>query len=278
MAKVHNWQIGREMSYPYPQAFPRAQIRLRLQHQPLHRLPELHDGLQVHLDLLKGQENMWWNNVETKPYGGYPQHWDVKILDLLEKANPGGQTGTATPDDRKALYGEFDGKTIFEAAQNNVSPEGAQKCLGLSAHRRRMVRAQPSRRQPAGQEACAKGILQRAAKPAATQDLVLLPGAHLQSLHLSGVPGRLPAQRDLQAARRRHRADRSGTLPRLSQVRRSLPVQEEQCTAAPPATSEKCVGCFRGSKVTIQRAVASRCKPAAWPPASARSACKDWSR
>ena len=32
----------------------------------------------------KGQEHMWWANVETKPYGGYPQFWDAKILDLLE--------------------------------------------------------------------------------------------------------------------------------------------------------------------------------------------------
>ena len=71
MSKVYNWQLGREMEYPYEEAHPRLAVRLRLQHQPLHRLPDLHDGLQVHLDLLnRGQEQMWWNNVETKPYGG----------------------------------------------------------------------------------------------------------------------------------------------------------------------------------------------------------------
>ena len=26
MTKVHNWQIGREMDYPYPQALPRRQF------------------------------------------------------------------------------------------------------------------------------------------------------------------------------------------------------------------------------------------------------------
>ena len=33
---------------------PAVAVRLRLQHQPLHRLPDLHHGLQVHLDLLQG--------------------------------------------------------------------------------------------------------------------------------------------------------------------------------------------------------------------------------
>src|SRR3989338_3558839 len=46
----------------------------------------------------KGQEYMWWNNVETKPYGGYPRNWDVKLLSMLAKADPTGE------------------KTIFEAA------------------------------------------------------------------------------------------------------------------------------------------------------------------
>ena len=31
----------------------------------------------------RGQEYMFWNNVETKPYGYYPLGWDVKILDEL---------------------------------------------------------------------------------------------------------------------------------------------------------------------------------------------------
>ena len=59
---------------------------------------------------------MWWNNVETKPYGGYPWHWDVKILELLEARNPGGQVWGGQPADLRAPYGQFAGKTIFEAA------------------------------------------------------------------------------------------------------------------------------------------------------------------
>jgi nitrate reductase beta subunit len=59
---------------------------------------------------------MWWNNVETKPYGGYPQHWDVNTLGLIEDANPGGQTwgGSAAA---QAPYGTYDGATVFDAAK-----------------------------------------------------------------------------------------------------------------------------------------------------------------
>jgi nitrate reductase beta subunit len=59
---------------------------------------------------------MWWNNVETKPYGGYPRHWDVKTLELLEEANPGGQVWNVTEQGDDAPYGRFEGKTVFEAA------------------------------------------------------------------------------------------------------------------------------------------------------------------
>lgn len=71
-----------------------------------------------------GQELMWWNNVETKPYGGYPRHWDVRTLELLEEANPGGQVWDAGQHSEAAPYGRFEGKTVFEAA----SPE--QRAVG----------------------------------------------------------------------------------------------------------------------------------------------------
>lgn len=63
---------------------------------------------------------MWWNNVETKPYGGYPHNWDAKILNLLETANP---------DAQKWNKDVFEGKTIFEAAQKNIGEE-PQRVLG----------------------------------------------------------------------------------------------------------------------------------------------------
>ncbi|MBE0609821.1 MAG: nitrate oxidoreductase subunit beta [Dehalococcoidia bacterium] len=64
-----------------------------------------------------GQELMWWNNVETKPYGGYPHHWDTKLLQMQDEADPGGQVWNASaPDAKRAPYGQFEGKTIFETA------------------------------------------------------------------------------------------------------------------------------------------------------------------
>ncbi|MCA9418041.1 MAG: nitrate oxidoreductase subunit beta, partial [Candidatus Omnitrophica bacterium] len=79
----------------------------------------------------KGQEHMWWNNVETKPFGGYPRYWDVKLLSLLEGINPEGQNwyldqGTA----HENPYGEFGGKTIFEAAEGYAGPEGPKAAIG----------------------------------------------------------------------------------------------------------------------------------------------------
>jgi nitrate reductase beta subunit len=53
----------------------------------------------------RGQEYMFWNNVESKPYGYYPLGWDVKILEKL-----------GVQEFESAVYR---GKTIFEAA-----PEG----------------------------------------------------------------------------------------------------------------------------------------------------------
>jgi nitrate reductase beta subunit len=80
----------------------------------------------------KGQEYMWWNNVETKPFGGYPRHWDARLLAMLEAAAPGAQRWQAGQRDAAAErpYGVFTGPTIFEAAPKHVGPEGPQTVLG----------------------------------------------------------------------------------------------------------------------------------------------------
>ena len=69
----------------------------------------------------EGAEYMWWNNVETKPYGGYPQHWDQKILQMLwdNGNNPmEWYTGAEDKNETTAPYGLYNGDTIFELAQN----------------------------------------------------------------------------------------------------------------------------------------------------------------
>jgi nitrate reductase beta subunit len=81
----------------------------------------------------RGQEYMWWNNVETKPYGGYPQGWDVKLLGLLDQAHEK-QKATVSWDhkakDEKAKpYGTYEGMTIFEAAEKSGGDQ-SQRALG----------------------------------------------------------------------------------------------------------------------------------------------------
>jgi nitrate reductase beta subunit len=73
---------------------------------------------------------MWWNNVETKPYGGYPHHWDVKLLQMLHEVDPNAGRWDARRTEERRPYGEYQGMTIFEAAQRRVGPEGAQRALG----------------------------------------------------------------------------------------------------------------------------------------------------
>jgi nitrate reductase beta subunit len=129
MPKVYNWQLGRDMDYPHPAAFPKEQFAFVFNINRCIACQTCTMACKSTWTFSKGQEYMWWNNVETKPYGGYPHHWDVKTLDLLEKANPNGQHWSGRGRDR-APYGKFDGKTIFEAAQKNISPEGHQVALG----------------------------------------------------------------------------------------------------------------------------------------------------
>ncbi len=127
MAKVHNWQLGREMDYPYAAAFPEQQFAFVFNINRCIACQSCTMACKSTWTFSKGQEHMWWANVETKPYGGYPQFWDVKILELLDKSNPGGQRWAGAPkDDPKAPYGAFEGQTIFEAAQKTLVPDSAR--------------------------------------------------------------------------------------------------------------------------------------------------------
>ncbi|MBI4027902.1 MAG: nitrate oxidoreductase subunit beta [Verrucomicrobia bacterium] len=130
MSTVYNWQLGREMEYPYDATYPNEQFAFVFNINRCIACQTCTMACKSTWTFSKGQEYMWWNNVETKPYGGYPHHWDVKLLDLLEKANPEGQIWNDQPLEKRAPYGRFGGKTVFDAAQQNLAPEGAQAALG----------------------------------------------------------------------------------------------------------------------------------------------------
>jgi nitrate reductase beta subunit len=127
MSDVYNWQLGRDMSYPYEAKFPDRQFAFVFNINRCIACQTCTMACKSTWTFSKGQEHMWWANVETKPYGGYPQHWDVKILELLQQANPDGQKweGEISEDIQKP-YGEFGGKTIFEAAEKTLQPESAR--------------------------------------------------------------------------------------------------------------------------------------------------------
>jgi nitrate reductase beta subunit len=116
MATVYNWQLGREMDYRFAQAAPNRQFAAVFNTNRCLACQTCTMSCKSTWTFSEGQEDMWWNNVETKPYGGYPQHWDVKTLDLIEQVNPGGQTWGGSASSR-APYGGYEGSTVFEAAQ-----------------------------------------------------------------------------------------------------------------------------------------------------------------
>ena len=115
MPSVYNWQLGRRMRYPYEQASPQEQFAFVININRCIGCQTCTMACKSTWTFAKGQEHMWWTNVETKPYGGYPQNWDVKILEKLEQANPGKQRWSGAPNGNpKKPYGTFAGKGVFE--------------------------------------------------------------------------------------------------------------------------------------------------------------------
>ena len=131
MPSVYNWQLGREMSYPHDEHHPDLQFAFVFNPNRCIGCQTCTMACKSTWSFSKGQELMWWNNVESKPYGGYPQNWDSKLLNMLEAANPGKQKWrTAGAEPEKRPYGTFNGMTIFEAAEQRPGPLGPQAALG----------------------------------------------------------------------------------------------------------------------------------------------------
>ncbi|MBT5588506.1 MAG: dehydrogenase [Gemmatimonadetes bacterium] len=97
---VNNWQINREMDYQYEDHRPNRQIAYIFDTNKCIECQTCTIACKTTWTSGKGQEEIFWNNVETKPYGGYPQAWDMKLLEMLE--------GQRWNGDR------YEGKTVFE--------------------------------------------------------------------------------------------------------------------------------------------------------------------
>jgi nitrate reductase beta subunit len=102
MARVLNWQIGRPMSYWYPESRPKRQFAAIFDINKCIACQTCTLACKTTWTSGKGQEYMLWNNVESKPYGFYPLAWDLKLLNML-----------GAQDWQKGAY---PGRTIFESA------------------------------------------------------------------------------------------------------------------------------------------------------------------
>ncbi len=102
MPQVKNWQLNRAMEYPYEEVRPRRQVAYVFDTNKCIACQTCTFACKTTWTSGKGQETMFWNNVETKPYGFYPTAWDVNLLDLLGAQTWKGRT--------------YAGKTVFESA------------------------------------------------------------------------------------------------------------------------------------------------------------------
>jgi len=102
MARVNNWQIGRPMSYWYPESRPQRQFGAVFDINKCIACQTCTLACKITWTSGKGQETMLFNNVESKPYGCYPLLWDLKLLKQLGPQRWNG--------------GSYAGRTIFEAA------------------------------------------------------------------------------------------------------------------------------------------------------------------
>ena len=102
MANVYNWQLGRDMVYPYEAPRPRRQFAAVFDTNKCIACQTCTIACKNAWTSGHGQEYMFWNNVETKPWGFYPLGWDVRLLEKLGVQQWEGDV--------------YRGKTIFEAA------------------------------------------------------------------------------------------------------------------------------------------------------------------
>lgn len=110
MSPVKNWQLNREMEYPYAENRPKKQLAYIFDTNKCIACQTCTVACKTTWTSGEGQEHMFWNNVESKPYGFYPTAWDLKILDKM---------GSQEWNDKT-----YAGKTVFEAA-----PQG-ERVLG----------------------------------------------------------------------------------------------------------------------------------------------------
>ncbi|GMU66875.1 MAG: hypothetical protein AMXMBFR36_31490 [Acidobacteriota bacterium] len=103
MPTVKNWQLRRDMEYEYEESRPKRQWAIVFDLNKCIACQTCTLACKTTWTSGKGQEYMFWNNVETKPWGSYPLAWDVRVLEKLGRQD-------------WEKNGEYQGKTLFESA------------------------------------------------------------------------------------------------------------------------------------------------------------------
>jgi nitrate reductase beta subunit len=110
MPKHENWHIGREMEYPYDAVPPKKQVAYIFDTNKCIECQTCTVACKTCWTSGRGEETIFWNNVETRPYGGYPQAWDTRLLEQLPPAE-WKMEKLASP-------------TVFETQGANKPPQG----------------------------------------------------------------------------------------------------------------------------------------------------------
>jgi len=140
MPQRENWQIGRKMEYPYDGPPPKKQVAYIFDTNKCIACQTCTLACKTCWTSGKGQETMFWNNVETKPYGGYPQGWDLR---LLEQREPARYRGTPLPVlESKTIFedhGPLDGPTghrpsVTDYAAPNLGEDELSASVGRGTH------------------------------------------------------------------------------------------------------------------------------------------------
>ncbi len=87
MAKRNNLQLGREMAYPYDAPLPKKQVAYIFDINKCIDCQTCSVACKNGWTSGKGEEYIFWNNVETKPYGGYPIGWDLNYWNVQNQRN-----------------------------------------------------------------------------------------------------------------------------------------------------------------------------------------------
>ncbi|MBD3161206.1 MAG: dehydrogenase [Candidatus Eisenbacteria bacterium] len=110
MPERFNWQIGRKMRYPFDAPPPQRQVAYIFDTNKCIECQTCTVACKTCWTAGKGQETVFWNNVETKPYGGYPVGWDLRLLEKTDAARWRGER-LLSP-------------TIFETEEEKDPPNG----------------------------------------------------------------------------------------------------------------------------------------------------------